>query len=153
MKLTAFLLFAFVATLAAHRQRGSSSGEKDYLKTAQPFMSGNVYRFRYDSQISSGLGSMDTVNAGEQKSTHRFSAMVNVNFEIAAHRQRVASPWEKDYLKTAQPFMPGNVYRFRYDSQISSGLGSIDTINSGEQKSTHRFSAMVNINFENKLFT
>uniref|UniRef100_A0AC35ETM4 Vitellogenin domain-containing protein n=1 Tax=Panagrolaimus sp. PS1159 TaxID=55785 RepID=A0AC35ETM4_9BILA len=83
MKLTTFLLFAFVATVAAHRQRVASSWEKDYLKTAQPFMSGNVYRFRYDSQISSGLGSMDTVNAGEQKSTHRFSAMVNVNFETA----------------------------------------------------------------------
>uniref|UniRef100_A0A914R641 Vitellogenin domain-containing protein n=1 Tax=Panagrolaimus davidi TaxID=227884 RepID=A0A914R641_9BILA len=46
-------------------------------------MSGNVYRFRYDSQISSGLGSMDTINSGEQKSTHRFSAMVNINFETA----------------------------------------------------------------------
>uniref|UniRef100_A0AC34G881 Vitellogenin domain-containing protein n=1 Tax=Panagrolaimus sp. ES5 TaxID=591445 RepID=A0AC34G881_9BILA len=79
MKLTAFLLFAFVATVSAHRERYSS--EKDYLRLAKPFTSGNVYRFRYDSQISSGLGSMDASVTGEQKSTHRFSAMVNVNFE------------------------------------------------------------------------
>uniref|UniRef100_A0A914YUC5 Uncharacterized protein n=1 Tax=Panagrolaimus superbus TaxID=310955 RepID=A0A914YUC5_9BILA len=82
MKLTAFLLFAFVATVAAtDRQRVSNNWERESLRLAKSFTSGKVYRFRYDSQISSGLGSMDASVTGEQKSTHRFSAMVNVNFE------------------------------------------------------------------------
>lgn len=90
MKLTAILLFALVATVAAaNRQRSSSNWEKEYLRTAKPFTSGHVYRFRYDSQISSGLGSMDTVT-DQQKSTHRLSAMVNVHFESKFSQIRFA---------------------------------------------------------------
>jgi len=82
MKLTVLFLFAVVAITVASRQRSldNDRSSSSYLKNAQPFTSGHIYRFRYDSQIASGLSSIDSVT-GTQQSTHRISAMVNFNFE------------------------------------------------------------------------
>jgi hypothetical protein len=74
------VLLAVVAIAVASRQRSEDIETSSYLNNAKPFTSGHVYRFRYDSQIASGLGSVDTLT-GTQQSTHRLSAMVNVHFE------------------------------------------------------------------------
>ena len=61
MKLLALSLFAFVAVSVAlaGERRGSWNNERSsYLSNAKPFVSGHVYRFHYDSQVSSGLNDL-----------------------------------------------------------------------------------------------
>ncbi|KAE9553665.1 hypothetical protein FO519_003113 [Halicephalobus sp. NKZ332] len=68
--------------------------------------------------------------------------LVAVAFAASGRRQL----WQnEENLRNAEPFRAGQEYTFRYNTQIASGLGRVDSI---DQKATHRLSANVKIHFE-----
>ena len=85
MKLTIFTLLAFVAISLAwsdsQRENRRQWNDRKSSLDAEPFKSGKTYKFRYDSQVASGLGSMDDVSSDVQQATHRLSSWVHFNFE------------------------------------------------------------------------
>lgn len=72
------LLCSLIALGVAASSRHHLWNSNESLKIAQPFRSGNEYKFVYNTQISSGLGSVEYV---DQKSTHRLTTTVKIHFE------------------------------------------------------------------------
>lgn len=76
MKAIVLCCLAVVALAASGRRQLWQNEEQ--LRNAEPFRAGKEYTFRYNTQIASGLGRVDSI---DQKATHRLSAQVKLHFE------------------------------------------------------------------------